>query len=108
MAELADDVLAVPEADEAAIVMTRSFTAQVVVLMGLGARIATERGLPDADRFAARMNGLGLPGVHFRPTYFEPTFQKHARTTCGGCQLHVTDRAAFKPVITGVRSTTSN
>ena len=56
----------------------------------------------DADRFAARMNGLGLPGVHFRPTYFEPTFQKHARTTCGGCQLHVTDRAAFKPVITGV------
>jgi uncharacterized protein YbbC (DUF1343 family) len=56
----------------------------------------------DADRFAARMNGLGLPGIHFRPTYFEPTFQKHARTTCGGCQLHVTDRAAFKPVITGV------
>jgi uncharacterized protein YbbC (DUF1343 family) len=56
----------------------------------------------DADRFASRMNGLGLPGIHFRPTYFEPTFQKHARTTCGGCQLHVTDRAAFKPVITGV------
>jgi uncharacterized protein YbbC (DUF1343 family) len=54
----------------------------------------------DADRFAAQMNALGLPGIHFRPTYFEPTFQKHARTTCGGCQLHVTDRAAFRPVVT--------
>jgi uncharacterized protein YbbC (DUF1343 family) len=56
----------------------------------------------DADRFGARMNALGLPGVHFRPTYFEPTFQKHARTTCGGCQLHVTDRAALRPVVTAV------
>jgi uncharacterized protein YbbC (DUF1343 family) len=56
----------------------------------------------DADRFAARMNGLGLPGVYFRPAVFEPTFQKHARTTCGGCQIHVTDRRAFKPVRTGV------
>jgi uncharacterized protein YbbC (DUF1343 family) len=33
---------------------------------------------------------------------FEPTFQKHARTACGGCQLHVTDRAAFRPVLAGV------
>jgi uncharacterized protein YbbC (DUF1343 family) len=55
----------------------------------------------DGDRFADEMNGLGLPGVHFRPAVFEPTFQKHARTACGGCQIHVTDRAAFRPVITG-------
>jgi uncharacterized protein YbbC (DUF1343 family) len=34
--------------------------------------------------------------------FFEPTFQKHARTTCGGCQLHVTDRGAFEPVRTSV------
>ena len=38
----------------------------------------------------------------FRPVVFEPTFQKHARTTCGGCQIHVTDRRAFRPVVTGV------
>jgi uncharacterized protein YbbC (DUF1343 family) len=56
----------------------------------------------DAERFAARMNDLGLPGVFFRPAVFEPTFQKHARTTCGGCQIHVTDRRSFKPVRTGV------
>ncbi len=56
----------------------------------------------DAERFAAAMNGLGLPGVHFRPAGFEPTFQKHAKQPCGGCQIHVTDRNAFRPVITGV------
>ena len=56
----------------------------------------------DADRFAASMNALGLPGVYFRPGVFEPTFQKHAQQTCGGCQIHVTDRDAFRPVMTGV------
>jgi uncharacterized protein YbbC (DUF1343 family) len=47
------------------------------------------------------MNGLGLPGAHFRPAVFEPTFQKHAKQACGGCQIHVTDRHAFRPVLTG-------
>jgi uncharacterized protein YbbC (DUF1343 family) len=55
-----------------------------------------------AERFAAEMNALDLPGVHFRPAVFEPTFQKHARRSCGGCQIHVLDRAAFRPVLTGV------
>ena len=51
----------------------------------------------DAERFAAAMNARRLPGVHFRPAVFEPTFQKHAKTTCGGCQVHVLDRRAFAP-----------
>jgi uncharacterized protein YbbC (DUF1343 family) len=55
-----------------------------------------------AERFAADLNRRGLPGVHFRPALFEPTFHKHARTGCGGCQIHVVDRAAFRPVLTGV------
>ena len=55
-----------------------------------------------AEKFAAGMNGLGLPGIHCRPAVFEPTFQKHAKQTCGGCQLHVLDREAFRPVLTGV------
>jgi uncharacterized protein YbbC (DUF1343 family) len=55
-----------------------------------------------AERFAGEMNRTGLPGVHFRPAVFEPTFQKHARTACSGCQIHVLDRRAFKPVETGV------
>jgi uncharacterized protein YbbC (DUF1343 family) len=56
----------------------------------------------DGERLAARMHARGLPGVHFRPVFFEPTFQKHAGQTCGGCQIHVLDRAAFRPVRTAV------
>jgi uncharacterized protein YbbC (DUF1343 family) len=51
----------------------------------------------DAERFAVSMNARELPGVFFRPAVFEPTFQKHAKTPCGGCQIHVLDRCAFKP-----------
>jgi uncharacterized protein YbbC (DUF1343 family) len=56
----------------------------------------------DSEQFAREMNALSLPGVLFRPAVFEPTFQKHAKQACGGCQIHVTDRAAFRPVLTGV------
>jgi uncharacterized protein YbbC (DUF1343 family) len=55
----------------------------------------------DAERFARDLNALGLPGAFFRPAMFEPTFQKHAKQSCGGCQVHVTDRRAFRPVLTG-------
>jgi len=56
----------------------------------------------DGDRLAGAMNAKQLPGVHFRAAFFEPTFQKHARQTCGGCQLHVLDRETFRPVRTAV------
>jgi uncharacterized protein YbbC (DUF1343 family) len=56
----------------------------------------------DGEQLAARMNGVGLKGVHFRPAIFEPTFQKHTGTTCGGCQIHVTSRQEFDPVKAGV------
>jgi uncharacterized protein YbbC (DUF1343 family) len=56
----------------------------------------------DADRFAAALNGLGFAGVYFRACGFMPTFQKHANQACGGVQIHVTDRAAFEPVIAGI------
>lgn len=56
----------------------------------------------EPERFAARLNALGLPGVYCRPALFEPTFHKHAGASCGGCQLHITDRRAIRPVETGV------
>ena len=55
-----------------------------------------------AEPFADAMNRLDLPGVHFRPALFEPTFHKHAKTSCGGCQIHVLDRDTFRAVETGV------
>jgi uncharacterized protein YbbC (DUF1343 family) len=56
----------------------------------------------DAAKLARRMNGEMLPGVKFRPASFRPTFQKHAGLDCGGVQIHVTDRAAFRPVRTSL------
>ena len=49
-----------------------------------------------------RLNKQRLPGVQFREVNFEPTFQKHAGSMCGGVQVHVLDREAFEPVLTGV------
>jgi uncharacterized protein YbbC (DUF1343 family) len=56
----------------------------------------------DAEIYAADMNARGLTGVHFRPAWFQPTVQKHAGVTCGGCQIHVLDRETFQPVETAV------
>jgi len=56
----------------------------------------------DAHAYAERLNAEGLPGVVFRPARFQPTFQKHAGHVCGGVQIHVTDRARFKPFLTGL------
>jgi uncharacterized protein YbbC (DUF1343 family) len=55
-----------------------------------------------SERFAEALNKRRLPGVIFRPVVFEPTFHKHARQTCGGCQIHVCDRGSFRSVLTGV------
>ena len=55
-----------------------------------------------AERFADAMNRRGLPGVFFRPALFEPTFHKHAKQGCAGCQIHMCDRWTFRPVDTGV------
>jgi molybdopterin-guanine dinucleotide biosynthesis protein MobB len=57
----------------------------------------------DAGSAAESANGLGLPGVVFRPHLFRPTFHKHAGADCGGVQLHVTDAEAFRPFETGLR-----
>jgi uncharacterized protein YbbC (DUF1343 family) len=49
----------------------------------------------DGERFAEAMNARKIPGVWFRAAFFEPTFHKHARVLCGGCQIHITDRKAL-------------
>jgi uncharacterized protein YbbC (DUF1343 family) len=56
----------------------------------------------DAERFAARLNAFGLAGVRFRAAWFRPTFDKWADRLCGGAQLHVTDRARFRPLRAGL------
>jgi len=56
----------------------------------------------DPDKYADTLNDLSLPGVFFRACVFQPTFQKHARISCGGVQIHVIDRTSFEPVSVGV------
>ena len=53
--------------------------------------------ITDGRDFAAKLNALDLPGVHFREAYFQPTFHKFRGQLCGGAQFHVTDRGSFLP-----------
>jgi uncharacterized protein YbbC (DUF1343 family) len=59
-------------------------------------------GAPFVDGYALADELAELPGVVWRPLVFTPTLQKHVGTPCGGVQLHVTDRDAFRPYLTSV------
>jgi uncharacterized protein YbbC (DUF1343 family) len=56
----------------------------------------------DGDDLAGRLAACDLPGVRFRPLSFRPMFHKFAGQSCRGIQLHVVDRATFRPYRTGV------
>jgi len=55
----------------------------------------------DGHRLADRLNGLDLPGVRFRPVFFQPATSKHAGQVCQGVQIHVRDRSRFQAVRVG-------
>jgi uncharacterized protein YbbC (DUF1343 family) len=53
----------------------------------------------DADRLAADLSALALPGVRWRPAAFTPWHGRvHVGVPCFGVQPHPSDRAAFRPV----------
>jgi uncharacterized protein YbbC (DUF1343 family) len=56
----------------------------------------------DGYRLVEQLSGYDLPGVRFRPLSFRPTFHKYATKSCGGIQIHVSDRNTFRPYRTGV------
>jgi uncharacterized protein YbbC (DUF1343 family) len=56
----------------------------------------------EPEKLVKELELFELPGVIFRPLYFQPAFQKHASTLSGGAQIHITDRKKFKPFKTGV------
>lgn len=56
----------------------------------------------DANATVRALNCLELPGVVFSPADFRPMFQKHAMNVCRGFRLFVTDRRAFRPLLTGI------
>jgi len=56
----------------------------------------------NAAAAADRLNERKLPGAYFRPTYFTPRFGRHNGINQGGVQIHVTDKAAYRPVLTAI------
>lgn len=54
----------------------------------------------DGYELSRKLNGLGLPGVRFREAWFTPMFSKFANEQCGGAQVHVIDRKAFRALET--------
>ena len=56
----------------------------------------------DGVRLAEALNGAGLAGARFVPIRFTPKSSKFAGEECGGINIIVTDRAAFRPVVTGI------
>ena len=61
-------------------------------------------GAPFIDPYAwaAELRKFDFPGVAFREAYFRPTFAEFNGETCGGVQIHITDREIFTPVIVGI------
>lgn len=53
-----------------------------------------------AEALASAGDAEGLDGVLFRAAWFRPTFQKHADRSCGGVQVHLTDRDKARPFAT--------
>lgn len=61
----------------------------------------------DGERWAALLNTCQLLGVRFRPIVFTPApvaeTTKHAKQTCGGVAIHITDRVQFRPIETALQ-----
>ncbi len=66
-----------------------------VISEGIGYTLPFElAGAPDIDprKLADELNRRGLPGIFFRPTYFQPYYGPYAKKTCGGVDILYTDR----------------
>ena len=61
----------------------------------------------NGEKCAELLNNCQLSGVRFRPVVFTPApateTTKHAKQTCGGVAVHITDRAQFRPIETSLQ-----
>jgi len=56
----------------------------------------------DGAKLSETLNRAGLAGVRFVPVRFTPKSSKFGGEQCGGVNIVVTDRSAFRPVATGI------
>ena len=94
MAQLADDVLAVPEGDEEAIVMTRSFASQAALLMRLGTRLGDPGFARDLDALPSHW----VETEAFVERAFELAAMKPSRVVVlgGGAAFGIANEAVLK------------
>jgi uncharacterized protein YbbC (DUF1343 family) len=94
----------VPRPDTAAFYAATGIMGELgVISEGVGFPLPFElAGSPDIDpwKLADELNARQLPGVFFRPLYYQPYYGPYANKTCGGVQIHLTDRnrAALTPI----------
>jgi uncharacterized protein YbbC (DUF1343 family) len=56
----------------------------------------------DGALVAEHLNEQDIPGVRYRPHAFQPAGSKYAGVLCYGVQAHVTDSAAYRPLLAWV------
>lgn len=56
----------------------------------------------DADALAVDLNAGHFPGILFEPVHFVPTASVFEGKACHGVRFTLTDRKAFRPVMTGI------
>lgn len=56
----------------------------------------------DPYKWADELRKFAFDGVQFREAYFQPTFAEFSGETCGGIQLHITNRDTFAPIEVGI------
>ena len=54
------------------------------------------------DKLAEYLNQRGIPGVRFVPVRFTPQASVFKDEQCGGVNIIITDRVAFRPLLTGM------
>ena len=54
------------------------------------------------DKLAEHLNQRGLPGVRFVPVRYTPKASVFKDEICGGVNIIITDRATFRPLLTGI------
>jgi uncharacterized protein YbbC (DUF1343 family) len=54
------------------------------------------------DQLAEYLNQRGIPGVRFVPVRFSPKASVFKDEQCGGVNIIITDRSAFRPLLAGI------
>jgi uncharacterized protein YbbC (DUF1343 family)/CubicO group peptidase (beta-lactamase class C family) len=54
------------------------------------------------DKLAEYLNLRAIPGVRFVPLRFTPNASVFSNEQCGGVNIVITDRASFRPLLTGI------